>query len=140
MDQGDYPQYPTEVPFKVPDGYNDPDYDEDTRNELFWVKIMKPELPFDFAKDKKLQSYPICWTNKPANLFKNAKMPIKKTEQTQKKLLENSLKNSIPFMPNFLKEYERELNSTANHLRYLERIPIYKDVMKDGFENFSDTI
>ena len=43
-------------------------------------------------------------------------------------------------MPYFLQEYERELNLTADHLRNLEKIPIYEDVMKDGFKDFSDRI
>lgn len=42
-------------------------------------------------------------------------MPVKKTEETQKKLLEQSLKNSDPFMPYFLQEYELELNKTAEY-------------------------
>jgi hypothetical protein len=54
-------------------------------------------------------------------------MPVKKTEETQKKLLEQSLKNSEPFMPYFLLQYEEELTKTANHLRELYKIPIYTD-------------
>ena len=114
MEAGDYLQYPKEGPFEVPAGYGDVD-DAEIRNELFWVKIMQPGLPFDFAKNLGLISKPICWTNKPANLFRNAKMPVKKTEETQKKLLEQSLKNSVPFMPYFLQQYEEELTKTANH-------------------------
>ena len=54
MESGDYFQYPKEDPFKVPEGYND--VDDESRNELFWVKIMQPDLPFEFAKHKRLYS------------------------------------------------------------------------------------
>jgi hypothetical protein len=80
MEIGDYIQYPKEVPFKVPEFYNE--VDEEIRNELFWEKMMKPYQPFEFAKDKILNSKPICWTNKPANLFRKLNMPIKTIEET----------------------------------------------------------
>lgn len=73
MEAGDYLQYPKEGPFEVPEGYDDVDNAE-IRNELFWVKIMQPGLPFDFAKNLSLISKPICWTNKPANLSRKLKI------------------------------------------------------------------
>ena len=53
MEEGDYFQCPKEVPFKVPAHYNDPD-NKEVLNELFWVQIMQPDQPFDFAKRKNL--------------------------------------------------------------------------------------
>ena len=52
MQSGDYFQYPNEYPFKVPENYNY--VDKDTRNELFWVKMMQPDQPFKFAEDEML--------------------------------------------------------------------------------------
>ena len=98
MEGGDYFQCPNEEPFKVPEYYNDVD-DEDTRKELFWVKLMQPDQPFEFSMDKRLFSKPICWTNKPANLFRKTKIPVKTIEQTQKILLYQSLLNSAPVRP-----------------------------------------
>ena len=131
MEIGDYFQYPIKDPFEVPEDYKD--FDEECRNELFWVKIMKPDLPFDFAYNKKLNIKPICWTNKPANLFRKTKMPVKKIEETQKGLLYQSLLNSIPVRTDFLQEYDLEMSKTVVYLRDLEKIPILADVMKDGF-------
>ena len=50
MSIGDYDQYPKEEPFKVPKFYND--FDPETQKELFWVKMMQPNQPFQFSKDK----------------------------------------------------------------------------------------
>ena len=66
METGDYFQYPKEDPFKVPEYYNDED--EENLEDLFWVNIMKPDQPFEFAEDKMLHSKPICWTTKPKKL------------------------------------------------------------------------
>ena len=82
MEDGDYFQNPKEDPFEVPESYKG--LDDECRNELFWVKIMKPDLPFDFAKNKKLHIQPICWTNRPANLFRKIKIPVKTIEETQR--------------------------------------------------------
>ena len=49
MQSGDYIQYPQGVSFDVPKTYYD--NDEDTRNDLFWEKIMKPGQPFKFAEE-----------------------------------------------------------------------------------------
>jgi hypothetical protein len=56
--------------------------DEDIRKELFWVKIMQPFQPFMFAKEKRLHSNPICWTNNPKNLSRKLKMSVKSIEDT----------------------------------------------------------
>ena len=74
MERGDYFQYPPKGPFKVPETEEYNEADEVVRNELFWVKIMQPGLPFDFAKNLSLISKPICWTNKPANLSRKLKI------------------------------------------------------------------
>jgi hypothetical protein len=66
MERGDCFQNPKEDPFKVPEYYNDED--EDAKKDLFWVRIMQPHQPFEFAEDKKLRSKPIYWTIKPAKL------------------------------------------------------------------------
>lgn len=50
MEHGDYFQYPKADPFKVPEEYNE--LDEEIRNDLFWVKIMQADQPFEFAKHK----------------------------------------------------------------------------------------
>ena len=138
MESGDYLQCPKEEPFKVPEDYNEED--DESRKELFWVKIMQPGRPFEFAKDKSLHSKPICWTNKPANLSRKLKMPVKTIEETQEALLYQSLLNSAPVQPQFLQEYDRELNETAAYLREREKIAIYTDEMKDGFEHFTARI
>ena len=59
-------------------------------------------------------------------------MPVKVIEETQKTLLYQSLLNSTPVTPEFLKEYEHELTMTVLYLRNLEKIPIIKDEMKDS--------
>jgi hypothetical protein len=56
--------------------------DENILKELFWVKIMKPYQPFEFAYDKMLHSKPICWTNNPKNLFRKLRIPVKSIEET----------------------------------------------------------
>ena len=60
-------------------------------------------------------------------------MPFDLIEETQKTLLYQSLLNSVPVKTKFLYEYDLELNKTAVYLRDREKIPIYKDEMKDGF-------
>jgi hypothetical protein len=50
MESGDYFQFPEEAPFKVPEYYNEFDYE--TQKELFWEKIMQPGQPFSFVKEK----------------------------------------------------------------------------------------
>jgi hypothetical protein len=111
--------------------------DEEDQEDLFWVKIMKPNQPFKFAEDKMLYSKPICWTTKAKRLSGMLKIPAKTIEETQQKLLFQSLLNSIPVIPDLLKEYEEELLLTADFLRDLEKIPILIDEMKDGFEYFT---
>ena len=63
MKKGDYLQYPNKFEFKIPEFYNM--FDQNMREGLFWVKIMQPDQPFDFANIKKIFTKPICWTNKP---------------------------------------------------------------------------
>jgi hypothetical protein len=138
MENGDYFQYPKKDPFEVPEDYKD--FDDECRNELFWVKIMKPDLPFDFAKNKKLHIKPICWTNKPANLFRKTKMAVKTIEETQRGLLYQSLLDSVPVRTDFLKDYDLELSKTVVYLRNLEKTPILVDEMKDGFTYFTAEI
>jgi hypothetical protein len=65
----------------VPEEYDDIN-DENIRKELFWVKIMKPYQPFEFAKDKMLNSKPICWTNNPNNLSRKLRIAVKTIEET----------------------------------------------------------
>jgi hypothetical protein len=48
-------------------------------------------------------------------------------------LLYHSILKSAPVIPDFLVEYEEELIMTAGYLRNLEKIPISKDEMKEGF-------
>ena len=43
-------------------------------------------------------------------------MPVKTIEETQKTLLYQALLNSIPVRPQFLQEYELELNKTEAYL------------------------
>lgn len=104
------------------------------------MKIMQPGRPFEFAKDKSLHSKPICWTNKPANLSRKLKMPVKTIEEAQEALLYQSLLNSAPVKPSFLQDYEQELNLTAAYLRERGKIPICTEEMKDGFEHFTAKI
>ena len=85
---------------------------------------MQPNEPFDFADNKNLHITPICWTNVPANLARKLEMPVETIEMTQKKLLYQSLLNSAPIKPDFLKEYEQELILTAQYKRNLEKTPI----------------
>jgi hypothetical protein len=67
---------------------------------------------------------PICWTNVPGNLARKLGIPVEKIEMTQKTLLSQSLKRTVPLKPDFLKEYEQELILTAQHKRIHERTPI----------------
>lgn len=53
-------------------------------------------------------------------------------KETQETLLYESLKDSVPAMPEFLKEYEEELMMTADYQRNLEKAPLLGDEMKDG--------
>jgi len=104
MERGDYFQYPNIDPFTLPEEYED-ELDKVIREELFWVKIMKKDQPFEFSEDKKLSSKPICWTNKPTILSKRLAIPVKTIEKTQKTLLYKSLLDSAPVRPDFLQEY-----------------------------------
>jgi hypothetical protein len=45
------------------------------------MKIMQPSQPFKFAEDKKLHSYPICWTNKPKFLARKLEIPANTIEE-----------------------------------------------------------
>ena len=54
LERGDYFQYPKVNPFKLPEEYDK--VEEDILKELFWVKIMQPDQPFEFAKHKMLHS------------------------------------------------------------------------------------
>ena len=81
MSDGDYFQYPLKEPFKVPECYND-ELDLDTLNELFWMIMMQPGHPFEFAKDKNLHSKPICWTNVPKNCSRRLNIPVDYIELT----------------------------------------------------------
>jgi hypothetical protein len=78
MKLDDYFQYPNIDPFPFPESYNG--LDEDEREERFWGKMMKAGQPFEFAKDKKLTSMPICWTNKPKLLSKSPAITDKDIE------------------------------------------------------------
>ena len=120
MENGDFFVHPKEDPFKVPEYYND--LDEDIRNDLFWVKMMQADQPFEFAKGKMFRSKPICWTNKPGNLSRKLKIPVKTIEETQKSLLYQSLLNSNPVRLSFLPEYEAELTETAQFIKDLARV------------------
>ena len=101
---------------------------------------MKPGQPFMIAEEKKLLSMPICWTKYPKILSKKLKIPVEKIEETQKKLLYQSLLNSTPVRSNFLKEYEEELMKTVVYKRNLERVAIIIDEIKDGSISFSVSI
>ena len=57
-------------------------------------------------------------------------MPVETIEMTQKTLLYQSLLNSVPVVPGFLKEYEQELILTAQYKRNLEKTLIRIDEMK----------
>ena len=80
-----------------------------------------------------LHSQPICWTTKPKKLSKTLKISDKTIEETQETLLYQSILNSAPVIPDFLVEYEEELIITAGYMRNLDKIPISKDEMKEGF-------
>jgi hypothetical protein len=94
---------------------------------------MKPDLPFDVAKDQMLYTKLICWTNEPDNLSRRLQMPFETIEETQKGLLYQSLINSVPVKTNFLKEYDLEMKKTAGYLRDRNKNPILIEEMKDGF-------
>ena len=68
------------------------------------------------------------------------KIPVKKIDETQKALLYQSILNSKPVRPKFLQEYDLELNKTVAYLRERDKITIYKDEMKNGFEHFTSKI
>jgi hypothetical protein len=68
------------------------------------------------------------------------KIPVKKIDETQKALLYQSILNSKPVRPKFLQEYDLELNKTVAYLRERDKITIYKDEMKNGFEHFTAKI
>jgi hypothetical protein len=78
MERGDYIQHPQIYPFMVPEFYGE--LDERTQKTLFWVKIMVPDGPFDFAKNKNLRILPICWTNVPENLARKLGMLVETIE------------------------------------------------------------
>ena len=80
MKSGDYFQYPKEDSFKVPEDCSEEDKED--IEDRFWVKIMKPDQPFEFAEDKMLHSKPICWTTYPKKLSKTLDMPVKTIEET----------------------------------------------------------
>ena len=101
---------------------------------------MQADQPFQFSEDKKLYSKPICWTNNPANLSRKLKMPVKTIEETQKTLLYQSLLNSTPVRPYFLQEYEQELIKTVLYIRNLEKVPVYMDEIKVGFNYLTTEI
>ena len=130
MQKGDYIQHPTIYPFKVPEFYGG--LDESIQKNLFWVKIMEPHQPFEFAKKKNLHILPICWTNVPKMLAWKSGMPVETIELTQRTLLYQSIVNSFPVRPRFLQEYEQELIMTAQILRDLEKIPILIEEIKTG--------
>lgn len=94
---------------------------------------MHPGLPFEVAKDKKLHIKPICWSSEPEVLSWKMKISVESIEETLKNLLYQSLLDSKPVKPLFLKEYDDELNKTAAHLRDREKITIYVDEEKNGF-------
>jgi hypothetical protein len=73
-------QYPKQYPFKFPEFYNK--HKEIIRKNLFWVRMMQPGQPFQFAKDKMLHSNPICWTNEPDNLSFRLDIPVETIEET----------------------------------------------------------
>ena len=81
---------------------------------------MQPDQPFDYANIKKIYTKPICWTNQPELLSLSVDVPVEDIESAQKALLYQSLLNTKPTKPDFLKEYELELTQTAAHLRVCE--------------------
>jgi hypothetical protein len=50
MEKGDYIQHPQIYPFTFPEFYDR--LNERIRKNLFWEKIIQPNQPFEFAKDK----------------------------------------------------------------------------------------
>lgn len=122
MRPGDYFQYPEKEPFKEPGTYK-----EATRKNRFWVQIMRPDLPFKFAENKKLLSKPICWTNDPVNLSDVLDISVEEIREEQEKLLLQSLLRSIPAPPEFLEKYDIELAKTAIHLREKEKTALFTD-------------
>jgi hypothetical protein len=54
-------------------------------------------------------------------------VPVEEIESAQKALLYQSLLNSKPVKPDFLKEYELELTHTAAYLRLCESVPVEID-------------
>jgi hypothetical protein len=135
MRKGDHFQHPQIYPFIVPEFYSY--FDEDIRKNLFWEKIMQPNQPFKFAEEKMLHIMPICWTNVPKLLSMNTGMPIETIEETQKTLLYQSLLNSVPVVPSFLKEYEQELVLTAQYKRNFEKTEILLETEKTGSVEFT---
>jgi hypothetical protein len=65
------------------------------------------------------------------------KISIETLEETQQTVLYKSLINSAPVRPDFLEEYDLEMSKTVAYLRDLEKTPIKKDEMKDGFQYFT---
>ena len=55
-------------------------------------------------------------------------------------MLYQSLLNSAPFKSFFLQEYEQDLTKTVLYLIDLEKEPVIKDEMKDGFMYFEKEI
>jgi hypothetical protein len=80
MVKGDFLQYPIKGPFKEPEHYKEKK--ENIRKNLFWVRMMQPGQPFEFAKDKMLYSKPICWTNFPEMLSWRFDKPVETIEET----------------------------------------------------------
>ena len=134
METGDYFQYPNTDKFNLPQAYNQ--LRENKKKERFWVKMMQEDLPFKFSMDKKLTSKPICWTKNFDDLSSELGMEVNTIEETQKRLLLQSLLNSVPLVPDFLREYEQDLTKTVFYLIDLEKKPVTKDEMKEGFIYF----
>lgn len=72
---------------------------------------------------------PICWTNLPKNLSRKLDIPVEIIEVTQKTHLYQSLGNSDPVQPDFLKEYKDELKLTVEYQRDREKTSILEDEM-----------
>ena len=80
MRKEDYLQYPNKDPFKVPEAYAK--IPEKIRKERFWIKIMHPGFPFDFAKGKNFHIKPICWSSEPELLAYYLEKPVELIEET----------------------------------------------------------
>jgi hypothetical protein len=80
MEKGDHFQYPKKDPFKVPEHYNK--LNDRMRKTRFWVKIMQPGLPFEFAKHRNLHITPICWSSEPESLACRLDLPVETIEET----------------------------------------------------------